>query len=129
MKHRLVEDEEIRMTFLSDSSLVKRYTTYSATAEICRQLIDGIGTEASLKLFGPELIQVVDESLTNYWDPVFSEKIPVKLRAAVAVYAQVHGKDYGNWIQGKKALSDTPENFITSWRVVFRKLKQLNEGQ
>lgn len=128
-KHRLVEDEDIRATFLTGCSFIKRYTTFSATAELCRQLIDGIGPESSLKIIGAELIKVVDESLTNYWDPQFNEKIPVKLRAVAAVYAQVQGKDYGNWKQGEKALSETPPNFISTWRSLFRRLKQLKEQE
>jgi hypothetical protein len=133
LKHRLVEDEDIRATFLSACSFIKRYTTFSATAELCRQLIDGIGPESSLKIIGAELIKVVDESLTNYWYPQFNEKIPIKLRAMAAVYAQasaqVQGKDYGNWKQGEKVLSETPPNFISAWRSLFRRLKQLKEQE
>ena len=71
----------------------------------------------------------MDESLTNYWDPQFNEKIPVKLRAMAAVYAQVQGKNYGNWKQGENALSKTAEHVISTWRSVFRKLKQLKEQE
>jgi hypothetical protein len=125
--HKLVDDEQIRTEFLSDSLLVKRYATFSATAGICRQMIDGLGPEASLKMIGAKMIKVVDESLTNYWDPNFNEKIPDKLRAVAAVYAQVHEINYGNWIQGKKALSEVPGSFVNSWRAFFRRLKQLNQ--
>jgi hypothetical protein len=80
-----------------------------------------------LKMIGAEMIKVVDDSLTNYWDPKLNEKIPDKLRAVAAVYAQVHDIDYGNWIQGKKALSKFPENFVNSWRAVFRRIKQIDQ--
>lgn len=125
--HKLVDDEQIRTEFLSDSLFVKRYATFSATAGICRQMIDGLGPEASLKMIGADIIKVVDESLTNYWDPNFNEKIPDKLRAMAAVYAQVHEINYGNWIQGKKALSKFPESFVNSWRALFRRQNQLNQ--
>lgn len=90
-------------------------------------MIDGLGPEASLKMIGAEMIKVVDDSLTNYWDPNFNEKIPDKLRAMAAVYAQVHEINYGNWTQGKKALSKIRENVVNSWRALFRRLKQLNQ--
>jgi hypothetical protein len=126
--HKLVDDEQIRTEFLSDSLFVKRYATFSATAGICRQMIDGLGPEASLKMIGAEMIKVVDDSLTNYWDPKLNEKIPDKLRAMAAVYAQVHEINYGNWIQGKKALAKFPYSFlVNSWRADFQRLKQLNQ--
>ncbi|EFX87150.1 hypothetical protein DAPPUDRAFT_97441 [Daphnia pulex] len=124
--HKLVDDEQIRTEFLSDSLFVKRYATFSATAGICRQMIDGLGLEFSLKIIGAEMIKVVDESLTNYWDANFNEKIPDKLRAMAAVYAQVHEINYGNWTQGKKALAKFP-SFVNSWRALFRRLKQRNQ--
>jgi hypothetical protein len=107
---------------------VKRYATFSATAGICRQMIDGLGLEFSLEMIGADMIKVVDDSLTNYWDPKLNEKIPDKLRAMAAVYAQVHEINYGNWIQGKKALAKFPYSFlVNSWRADFQRLKQLNQ--
>lgn len=124
---RLTTHQSVVHLFIRTSLFVKRYATFSATTGICRQMIDGLGPEASLKMIGAEMIKVVDDSLTNYWDPNFNEKIPDKLRAMAAVYAQVHEINYGNWTQGKKALSKIRENVVNSWRALFRRLKQLNQ--
>jgi hypothetical protein len=121
-KHQiLVANDEIRAAFLSDSSFVKHHTTFSATAGLCRQFIDGLGGSHAKELqINEQMIEAVDRSLANYWDPVLNREIPVQLVAMAAVYAQVCGRDYGNWIQGKRALSRTDPMFVDTWKNLFK---------
>jgi hypothetical protein len=119
----LAANDEIRATFLSDSNFVKRHTTYSASAEICRELIDELGTHVNKFEIDEEMIEAVDQSLANYWDQELNAKIPVKLIAMAATYAQFRGKGYGNWFQGKKAVYETlPSGSIEIWQHMFQSL-------
>lgn len=68
------------------------------------------------------MIEAVDQLLINYWDPELNGKIPDKLRAMAAAYAQFRGRDYGNWIQGKRALSWTLPVYVDIWKDMFRRL-------
>jgi hypothetical protein len=68
------------------------------------------------------MIEAVDQSLINYWDKSCNERIPDKLRAMAAAYAQFRGRDYGNWIQGKRALSRTLPVYVDIWKDMFRRL-------
>jgi hypothetical protein len=68
------------------------------------------------------MIEAVDQSLANYWDSELNGKIPVQLVAMAAVYAQVCGMDYGNWIQGKRALSQTRPILVVAWKRMFESL-------
>jgi hypothetical protein len=119
---KLVANDEIRSTFLSDSSFVKHHTTFSATAGLCRQLIDGLGSLVGQFEIDAEMIEAVDQSLINYWDKSCNERIPDKLRAMAAAYAQFRRRDYGNWIQGKRALSRTLPIYVDIWKDMFRRL-------
>jgi hypothetical protein len=117
---KLAANDEIRATLLSDSKFVKRHTTYSASAEICRQLLDGLGSHINQFEINEEMIKAVDQSLAKYWDRELNAKIPVKLIAMAATYAQFRGRDYGNWIQGKRALSQTlTSGSIEIWQCMF----------
>jgi hypothetical protein len=117
---KLVANDEIRDTFLSDSSYVKHHTTFSATAGLCRQLIDGLGSHASVFQIDDKTIEAVDQSLANYWDQKLNAKIPSKLIAMAAAYAQFRGRDYGNWFQGKRALQGTSPSLICVWKNMFK---------
>nr|CAH0106890.1 unnamed protein product [Daphnia galeata] len=119
---KLVENDEIRSTLLRGSSFVKRHTTFSASAELCRQLIDGLGSHVNKFEIDEKMIEAVDQSLAKYWDRELNAKIPVKLIAMAAAYAQFRGRDYGNWIQGKRALSHTRPYIINSWKCLFNVL-------
>jgi hypothetical protein len=119
---KIVANDEIRATFLSDSSFVKRRTTFSATAKLCRQLIDGLGSHVSEFQINEQMIEAVDQSLANYWDSKFNGKIPVQLIAMAAAYAQFRGRDYGNWIQGNRALSQTRPILVGAWKRMFESL-------
>jgi hypothetical protein len=118
--HKLVANDEIRADFLSDSFFVKHHTTFSPTAEICRQLIDGLGCHVGEFEIDEEMIEAVDRSLANYWDRSFHAKIPVKLRAMAAAYAEFQGRDYANWTEGKRALSETNPILIDIWKDMFK---------
>jgi hypothetical protein len=119
---KIVSNDEIRSTFLSDSSFVKHHTTFSATAGLCRQLIDGLGSHVVNFKITEQMIEAVDQSLANYWDPVLNREIPVQLIAMAAAYAQFRGMDYGNWIQGKRALSQTRPILVGAWKRMFESL-------
>ena len=119
---KLVENDEIRATFLSDSSFVKHHTTFSASADLCRQLIDGLGSHVNKFGIDEKIIEAVDQSLAKYWDRELNAKIPVKLIALAAAYAQFRGRDYGNWFQGKRALSHTQPYIVNSWKRMFDEL-------
>ena len=119
----LAANDEIRATFLSDSKFVKHHTTFSASAELCRELLDGLGTHVNKFEIDEEMVKAVDQSLANYWDRELNAKIPVKVIAMAAAYAQFRGRDYGNWIQGKRALSQThPSVLIEIWQHMFKSL-------
>ena len=117
---KLVANDEIRATFLSDSFFVKHYTTFSPTAEICRQLIDGLGSHVNKFEIDEEMIEAVDQSLAHYWDREFNAKISVKLIAMAALYAQFHGRDFASWTEGRRALSETNPILIDIWRGMFK---------
>ncbi|EFX78316.1 hypothetical protein DAPPUDRAFT_320590 [Daphnia pulex] len=119
---KIVANDEIRAAFLSDSSFVKRRTTFSATAGLCRQLIDGLGSHVSEFQINDKMIEAVDRSLAIYWDPELNGKIPVQLIAMAAAYAEFQGRDYGNWIQGKRALSKTRPILVGAWKRMFESL-------
>jgi hypothetical protein len=119
---KIVANDEIRAAFLSDSSYVKHHTTFSATAGLCRQLIDGLGSRVVNFKITEQMIEAVDQSLANYWDPVLNREIPVQLIAMAAAYAQFRGMDYGNWIQGKRALSQTRPILVGAWKRMFESL-------
>ncbi len=112
-------NDEIRAAFLSDSSFLKQRTTFSATAGLCRQLIDGLGSRVKEFLINEKMIEAVDQSLANYWDKSCNDRIPEELRAMAAAYAQFRGRDYGNWIQGKRALSRTHPMIVDLWKDMF----------
>ena len=118
--HKLVANFEIRSDFLSDSFFVKHHTTFSPTAEICLQLIDGLGSHVSKFNIDEEMLVAVNQSLTNYWDREFNCKIPVKLIAMAAAYAQFHGRSYGSWTEGRRALAETNPNLIDIWKDMFK---------
>jgi hypothetical protein len=119
---KLAANDEIRATFLSDSSFVKHHTTFSASADLCRQLIDGLGSHVNKFGIDEKIIEAVDQSLAKYWDRELNAKIPVKLIALAAAYAQFRGRDYGNWFQGKRALSHTQPYIVNSWKRMFDEL-------
>nr|UNI74182.1 MAG: hypothetical protein [brine shrimp yue-like virus 7]UNI74184.1 MAG: hypothetical protein [brine shrimp yue-like virus 7]UNI74186.1 MAG: hypothetical protein [brine shrimp yue-like virus 7]UNI74188.1 MAG: hypothetical protein [brine shrimp yue-like virus 7]UNI74190.1 MAG: hypothetical protein [brine shrimp yue-like virus 7] len=100
------------------------HTSYCSTPHLIFRAADSLGLLSTI-FFPKEKMLLVENARRKFWDPTLAAEIPTSLTAAAYVYLEVCGGLPSNWYQGIKAISSISVSLLGSWRMIFRKFREL----